>query len=151
MEPTGDELAGIVDLFGALSRAELERALDELAFKRDVETPAPETVDAAVASYHLVVVDEESGLLAVGPTAFPTVPEGGRDLPHILDVPDREVDRGALVEAVERRFRADAATAVEAGDDERIAELLDLSYDLDAWGAVDLSGARERLADSVDG
>jgi len=34
MSTTHDELAGVVDLFGALTHAELTAALGELAFKR---------------------------------------------------------------------------------------------------------------------
>ncbi|MFC6975589.1 hypothetical protein ACFQL1_14495 [Halomicroarcula sp. GCM10025709] len=151
MDLSADELAGVVDLFGALSRAELRQACAELAFKRGEETDPTAYADdiaAAVESYHLVAVaaeDGETDLLAVGPTAFPSLPEGAGDLPHIMDVPDRELARDRVVEAVERQFRADAAAAIDAGDEARIAALLDVSYDLDAWGAVDLGEARDRL------
>jgi hypothetical protein len=51
-----DELAGVVDLFGALTPRELERALEELALKRggtvDVDDLAA-AIDDAVASYVL--------------------------------------------------------------------------------------------------
>jgi len=151
MEPTGDELAGVVDLFGALTRAELRAALAELAFKRgeDHESEAFEAdVAAAVDSYHLVPVEDTGAaaeLLVAGPAAFPTLPEGGADLPHIMDAPDRTVEDATRAAAAESRFRADAAAAVEAGDDDRVAALLDVSYELEAWGPVDLGGARERL------
>ena len=46
-----------------------------------------------------------TGILIVGPVAFPMLPPDGEDLPHILDVPDREPDRADLVEAAERRLR----------------------------------------------
>ncbi|MFC7075727.1 DUF7109 family protein [Haloarcula halophila] len=151
MDISADELAGIVDLFDALSRAELGRACAELAFKRGEDTdPAAydDVIDAAVESYHLVGVDAdeaEAEVLVVGPTAFPTLPDGAGDLPHIMDVPDRDLSRDRVVEAVERQFRADAAAAIDTGDEDRIADLLDVSYDLDAWGAVDLGAARDRL------
>jgi hypothetical protein len=148
MDLSADELAGVVDVFGALSRTELRRACAELAFKRGEETEPSvygDSIDAAVESYHLVAVDGETALLAVGPTAFPTLPEGAGDLPHIMDVPDRDLARDRVVEAVERQFRADAAAAIDAGDEDWIAALLDVSYDLDAWGAVDLADARDRL------
>jgi len=86
-----DELAGVVDLFGALSHPELEEALEEYAFRQDVE-----------------------------------VPEG-------------------LVEEALERYRADVDAAVEAGTDDEIRRLLDVSYDLEAWGPVDVADARERL------
>jgi hypothetical protein len=146
---TGDELAGVVDLFGALTRDELESALGELAFKRG-ETADDDAIDDAVAAaveeYYLVAVDgDDRTLLVPGPVAFPTLPDSAEDLPHIMDVPDRDVDDDAVVEAAERRLRADAAAAVDAGDAERIEQLLDVSYDLETWGAIDVSGVRSRL------
>jgi len=149
---TGDELAGVVDLFGALTPDELRDALAELAFKRGEaveENAIDEAVDDALSDYYLVAVDRDGAtLLAAGPAAFPTVPDGGEDLPHILDVPEREVDRAALVEAAERRLRADAARAVDADDADRIERLLDVSYDLESWGATDVGDVRHRLDDA---
>lgn len=172
MEPTPDELAGVVELFGALTRAQLRRALAELAFKRgeafDPERFA-EDVAAALRSYHLVAVDAtdagvsppasdetEAGtdtdeVLAVGPVAFPSLPEGARDLPHILDVPDRAPDGDAVARAAADRFRRDAATAIDAGSEARIRALIDASYDLEGWGGLDLSATRERMDDELAG
>jgi hypothetical protein len=171
-----DDLAGVVDLFGALTRAELDRALDELAFKRRVDPPEG-VVDDAVASYHLV---DHDGLLVAGPTAFPTLPEGAADLPHILDVDREAPPTEAVAETVERRFRAEAARTlaggsadVDAGDGDDTADadegngadvtggargpaadpverLVDVSYDLEAWGPVDVGGVRRRLDDARD-
>lgn len=172
MEVTADELAGVVDLFGVLSRAELQRALAELAFKREGEFD-PEAfaaaVEDAVDSYHLLAVheaavqsageeaanaadgaDAEPAWLVAGPVAFPDLPADAADLPHIMDVGERAVDREAVGRAAEERFRVDAAAAVDAGDPDRIAELLDVSYELEAWAPVDLAAARERL-DAEDG
>lgn len=147
MEPTADEIAGVVDLFGALAREDLRQALSELAFKRGTEIDdADDLIDHAVASYHLVTVEQDGDeLLAVGPTAFPELPEGAGDLPHILDAPERELESETLGAAVEERFREEAAAAVKDGDEAAIADLLDLSYELEAWGPVDLDSARERL------
>jgi hypothetical protein len=172
MEPTPDDIAGVVDLFGALTRPELQTALAELAFKQGGD-PEPDALDDAVAdaveSYHLVVVDPadtdaaegddadtdsvEGGdeVVVVGPVAFPTLPEGGEDLPHILDVTERDVDREAAAAAARQQFRADAAEAVDAGDGDRVERLLDTSYELEAWGGVDLSEARARLDAARDG
>lgn len=145
MDLSADELAGVVDLFGGLRRAELLAALAELAFRR--AEPADEealeaAVDAAVAQFRLVAVD---GLLVAGPAAFPTLPDGADDLPHILDVERRTVDREAAARAAERRFRAAVDAAVEAGDDDRLRHLLDVSYDLEAWGPADAGDAREAI------
>ncbi|QSG10227.1 DUF7109 family protein [Halapricum desulfuricans] len=150
MEFTPDELAGIVDLFGALDRSALQRACVELAYKRGADRePAgfDDAIDAAVADYHLLVLDDE--LLVPGPIAFPELPEGATDLPHILDVESRTIDRDRLAEAAQRRFRADAAAAVEAGDRERIEHLLDVSYELEVWAPVELAQARRRLDDAL--
>lgn len=164
MEVSRDELAGIVDLFGALTRAELQDAAAELAFKRDGAFE-PEAfaadVEVAIRSYHLVEAPsaavtvpkpdaaEDPDWLVPGPIAFPELPDDASDLPHILDVDDRAVDRPAVARAAEERFRADAASAVDAGDPERLAELRDVSYELETWGSVDLSTLRSGL-DSAD-
>jgi hypothetical protein len=154
-EATFDELAGVVDLFGALTRAELERALDELAFKRGQSTDRgalSATVDEAIARYYLVEYEAEDvreTLLAVGPAAFPTLPAHAEDLPHILDVASRTVDRESLAPQVRDRFRADAAQAVDGGEVDQIQRLLDVSYDLEAWGPIDVAEERDRLDDAL--
>ncbi len=152
MELTHDELAGVVDLFGALSRTELVEAGEELAFKRGADFE-DDNIDAALAAYRLVSFDHDTiveqdvdeRLLAAGPTAFPTLPEGAEDLPHILDIEMRTPDRAALGAVVEERFRADAARAVSDDDRERIERLLDVSYGLETWAPVTLDGVRDRL------
>ena len=142
---TTDELAGVVELFGALRRPELEEALSELAYRRGEEFPDG-LVDAATEGFVLVAFEADGErLLAPGPAAFPTPPEGAEDLPHILDVEGRSVDRETLGRAAEERLRAEAARAVADGDEARVAELLDVSYDLESWTPVDLEGVRERL------
>jgi len=153
MELTPDELAGVVDVVGPVTRGELTQACGELAFKRgaDVDEATFEAaVDAALSTYHLVAVTDhdveaDAPLVVVGPTAFPAIVEGATDLPHILDVPDRDLSTATVAAAAERRFREDAAEAVRTDDDERIQALLDVSYDLEAWGSVELATARGHL------
>ena len=157
MELTPDELAGVVDVVAPVTRAELVQACGELAFKRgaDIDEDAYEAaIEAALSTYHLVVVaDHDTGtddpLVVVGPAAFPALPEGAEDLPHILDVPDRDPASEAVAAAAERRFREDAAEAVREGDGDRIQALLDVSYDLEAWGPVDLVSARGHLDEAT--
>lgn len=150
----------MVDLFGALPREALEQAVRELAFRRGTEFD-PDAHAAAVAAalegYQLVAVEAPDGdatddadgddadRLVPGPTAFPTLPEHGDDLPHILDRERRSVDRETAGEAAERRLRAEAARAVAADDHDRVRTLLDVSYDLETWAPVDAAGARDRL------
>jgi len=154
MDVTGDELAGVVELFGGLTRAELAQGLAELAFKQGEEYD-PEAfeavIDEAVAGYHLIslepgdVEDTDAPVLVAGPAAFPELPEGARDLVHILDVEERGIDRETAGRRAAERFRADAAQALDAGDDDRIATLIDVSYELETWGGVDLADVRDRL------
>ncbi|PSP28264.1 hypothetical protein BRC65_02780 [Halobacteriales archaeon QH_2_65_14] len=155
MNVTPDELAGVVDLFGGLSREELGRALAELAYRQgepyDAERYGP-VIDDGIRSYHLVSVgadatDVETELLVAGPVAFPELPPDARDLPHILDSGERDVETGEASDRAAERFRTEAREAIEAGDTGRIETLLDVSYELEAWGDVDLSGIRDRLAD----
>jgi hypothetical protein len=160
MDPTPDELAGVVDLFGALTRAELRRGLAELAYKRggahDPDRFADD-VESALRSYHVVAVDAvgaDAGapVVVVGPVAFPALPEGAEDLPHILDTPLRDPDQDAVAAAAVDRFRQDAATAIDTGDHSRVESLLDVSYELEAWAGagVDLSATRSRMDDELD-
>ena len=152
MEPTADDLAGVVDLFGALTREELRRALSELAFKQGADLDdADALIDDALASYHLIAVDtDEETVLVPGPTAFPTLPDDAEDLPHIMPDAGHAVDEADRMRAVETRFRGDAAAAIDDGDQERIEELLDVSYELEVWGDVDLATARERLDSAAE-
>jgi hypothetical protein len=145
-----DDLAGILDLFGALTPAELESALEELAFKRgeSVDLDAVETaVDDAVVSFAVVRYQGDGWtLLAPGPAAFPTLPPNAEDLPHILDVPDRDVDPEAAGAAVADRLRSAAVGALDADDEAEMRRLLDVTYDVEVWsGAVAVDEIRERL------
>ncbi|WP_277540370.1 DUF7109 family protein [Haloarcula laminariae] len=157
MELTPDELAGVVDVVGPVTREELVQACGELAFKRgaDVDSERFEAgIEAALSTYHLVAVEDhgaavDASLVVVGPAAFPALVDGAEDLPHILDVPDRDVPEDVAAAAAEQRFREDAAEAVRAGDDERIQALLDVSYDLEAWGPVELATARGHLDEAT--
>ncbi|MDZ5810918.1 hypothetical protein U4E84_06120 [Halorubrum sp. AD140] len=170
-----DDLAGVVDLFGWLTRAELSRALSELAFKRRAEVDddaIAAAIDVAVAEYALVpappaalaeggdaptdVVDPDAGLdadevaLAVGPAAFPSLPTDAEDLPHILDVPERGVDREALSKAVLARLSEDAIAAIGEGDADRLEVLAAVTYDVEAWAPVDAGEIRERIVAELD-
>lgn len=150
---SADESAGIVALFDVLTRAELETAIEELAFKHD-ETPDTSIIDTCVNSYHLVeynapFVAKSDNALVVGPTAFPVIPDSGADLPHIMDIDPRQIDWQQLSRAVEERFRGEMARALVEGESETVTHLLDVSYDLEAWGPVELTDVRDRL-DTID-
>lgn len=159
----GDELAGIVAQFGALTRAELARAVEELAFRRGETVEAvddaegtstggssestDDAVDRALADLRLVEFERDGErLLAPGPTALPTLPPDADDLPYILDVEERSPSRERLREPAERRLREAAATAAAAGDRERIERLLDATYDLESWAPdASVASVRQRL------
>ena len=154
-ELQSDELAGVVDLFGALTPVELERALSELAFKQgsDVDDAAlSDAVEDAVASYALVRYEKDGETLLIpGPAAFPTLPENAEDLPHILEVSARDIDREAAAQAVAERLRTEAARAVTDGDEESMRRLLDATYDVAVWSAaVDVDDIQARLDDELD-
>lgn len=146
---TRDELAGVVELFGGLTREELEGALVELAYKQgtDVKREALDAeIEAALSDYYLVETEHGGeALLVAGPVAFPSVPENGADLPHIMDVETRSVDRESVGTAVHERLREEASAATEADDEERVQYLLDVSYDVEAWAPVAADDVRERL------
>lgn len=157
MRLSGDELAGITDLFGALSPTNLEEAVTELAFRRGTEfdqSAYEAAVEDAISAYQLVRIDPAGGsgseLIAPGPTAFPRVTEDAEDLPHILDVDRHELDRDSVGRQVEQRFRGDAARAVAEGDVDRMETLLDVSYDLETWAPVDIGSVRDRLDDALE-
>ncbi|ELY43150.1 DUF7109 family protein [Natronorubrum bangense] len=157
MDATADELAGVVDLFGGLTRPELERALSEAAFRADgqsVDESALETaIDDALESFALVRYErphqDAQPLLVAGPTAFPSVPTHAEDVPHILDVDPRDPDRDALGETAHKQFVEQLEAAIDAGDDDRIDHLLDVSYDLEAWAPIDLTAERNRLEAAI--
>lgn len=140
-----DELAGIADLFGGLEREELERACSETAFRRGEEfdeAAVDAAVEEAVNAYALV---EHDGLLVPGPSAFPELPEGAEDLPHIMDQERQPVEREAIARSVVERFREEVEHAIEAGEEARCERLLDRSYEIESWGPVTLDEERVRL------
>ena len=140
-----DAVAGVVDLFGELSPAELARAREELGYRLGEEIPETD-VRAAVRAYTLVPYEREGDRrLAVGPTAFPVIPDGGEDLPHILDIESRAPARDALVAAALDRLHEESLLALRVGGGEECERLVDVSYDIEAWADVSLTPLRDRL------
>ncbi|MFB6146978.1 MAG: hypothetical protein ABEJ08_04755 [Halobacteriaceae archaeon] len=174
MSPDPDELAGVVDLFGALTPGELETAVAEWGARTGAEgADVAETVASAREQFALVAVDPEAvggldaeavadqgeneadgdgapTLLVAGPTAFPTLPDGAEDLPHVLDIDRRSVDRAAAGAQAMANLRGAAARAVQDGDRDRIARLLDVTYEIESWAPVEAGEVREHLADALD-
>lgn len=153
MDPSADELAGIADLFGGLSLDEFERAFENIAARQgepfDAEELAAE-VRAATDDFFLVELDRDAGpIYAPGPAALPRLPDHGDDLPHMMDLEPRSIDRAAVGRAVEERLRSAAAAAVSAGDRDRMLKLLDVAYEVDAWG-VDTTELRDRLSAAIE-
>ncbi len=147
---TPDEVAGVVDLFGALTPKETANALSELSYRRG-EDPPTNVTDDAIESFKLIELEADGRRLIVpGPAAFPVLPEGGEDLPHILEVENRSIDHDVIEQAVSKRFRSAVESVITAGDRERANDLIEISYDIEAWGGPDLSSARPRLEDVTD-
>ncbi|MFO7926215.1 MAG: DUF7109 family protein [Halobacteriota archaeon] len=148
---TPDEVAGVVDLFGTLTREEATLALSELAYRRGEEV-TEDAIDDALAAFALVGVDRDvDRLVAPGPAAFPTLPDGAEDLPHILDTDGRSLDRAVVVDAAIERLRTEAVCAATLEAGERATVLIDISYDIEAWGGPNLAGIRELLDTVRDG
>jgi hypothetical protein len=151
MEFSGDELAGIADLFGGLTRAELATACEELAFRAGGGTePAAVEDDVAAAREAFALLEVEHGeetVLTPGPAAFPTLPPHGPDLPHMLDVPERDIDRERAADRATERLEAAAEEALADGDADRAAALREVTYDAEAWADRDLGHVRRRLAE----
>lgn len=165
MEPTPDELAGVVDGFGGLTRAELRAALDDLAARAGKETDPDaleSVIDDALESYYLLELPPDEALLEPrdhelddplllpGPAALPALPEGGEDLPHLIEVEPRTIDRETAARSVESQLRADAAAAIGDGDTDRAHVLLDACYEVEAWGPVDVGDAKAGLDELLE-
>jgi len=153
-----DELAGVCDLFGGLTRDELARAVEELAFRRGDEFDA-DAHDAAVADAIAAFVllelapgsdaddaaaDDDAPLVVPGPRAFPRTPDGGADLPHIFDVSRRDVPGDAVESAVRARLAA-AVNDLDEDDAERASVLLDVTYDAAALTGGEFGDVRDAI------
>lgn len=149
MDPDPDELAGVADLFGGLSRAGLSTAFEHLAARAGTsfdEDTLMQLIDEAVSDYFLVEL-EHSGdtVLAPGPRALPSLPERAEDLPHMMDVEERRIEPLTVAKATEQRLRTDAAQAIAANAAERAELLIDVCYEVEAWREVDTSDIRTEL------
>ena len=142
-----DQLAGITGLFGGLTRDELRESCSELVYLASGESLSQERcdswIDDALESFHLVESEIENGrVLISGPTAFPRVPSGAEDLPHILDIEPRSIDRDEtathLVDVLEAEVTPDLS-------EDRAAELVALTYDLESWADVDAESIRDMI------
>jgi len=154
MNVAPDELAGIVDLFDGLTRAELHEAIENVAARTGAAfDPAElgERIEAARREYYLLAVEHDGETMFVpGPAALPSLPDHAGDLPHMMDVPERATDPDRLANAARKRLSGDADRAISEGDRDRVAFLLDVCYDAEAWGPVEVDPVRERLLDGAD-
>ena len=141
----GEELE---DLDGAVETAIEEYALvtttiDDVSPDGDESPDDDDSSDDDESSLTDVTALHDRSAVIAGPAAFPVLPDGAEDLPHILDVPGREVDRETVGNDVCENLLAEAEK-VEP-ETERAAVLREISYDLEAWAPVDASAVRERL------
>lgn len=114
MDVTGDELAGVVDLFGGLRRTELSEALAELAYRQgeDYEPTAFESdIDEAIQSYHLVAVADDAADAALTAEADEAVEFA--DIADTVDSAETADTDGALLLAGPLAF---PTLPPEAGD-----------------------------------
>tara|TARA_A100001037_G_scaffold305549_1_gene346142 strand:- start:1937 stop:2416 length:480 start_codon:yes stop_codon:yes gene_type:complete len=153
MDPTLDELVGAVDLFGGLSREELVGGFQDIGARMgdDVDIKVLNLrIDEAIEKYYLVEVADR-GLLVAGPSALPELPEGGEDLPHLILVGEREINREELEKGVAERLGKEVEIAIFEKDRNQIESLLDVCYDLEMWAEVDVDGIRKKLERIIDG
>ena len=152
MDPTLDELVGAVDLFGGLSREELVGGFQDIGARMgdDVDIKVLNLrIDEAIEKYYLVEVADQ-GLLVAGPSALPELPEGGEDLPHLILVGEREINREELEKGVAERLGKEVEIAIFEKDRNQIESLLDVCYDLEMWAGVDIDGIRKKLERIID-
>ena len=153
MDPTLDELVGAVDLFGGLSREELVGGFQDIGARMgdDVDIKVLNLrIDEAIEKYYLVEVADR-GLLVAGPSALPELPEGGEDLPHLILVGEREINREELEKGVAERLGKEVEIAIFEKDRNQIESLLDVCYDLEMWAGVGVDGIRKKLERIIDG
>jgi hypothetical protein len=154
MDLTPDELAGISDLFGGLTPAELHDAIENVAARQglafdpeDVE----EQIETACREYYLLTVEHDGAtLLTPGPAALPSLPNHAEDLPHMMDVPERAIDPERLANAAREQLSDDARQAISESNRDRTEFLVDVCYEVEAWGPVAVDSIRERLVDSLE-
>tara|TARA_B110000014_G_scaffold263296_1_gene259582 strand:+ start:1005 stop:1484 length:480 start_codon:yes stop_codon:yes gene_type:complete len=152
MDPTLDELAGAVDLFGGLSRMELVQGFEDISARMgdsvDIET-LNGRIDEAVEKYYLVEMKSQD-LLVVGPTALPELPEGGEDLPHLILVGEREINREEVEKSVVDRMDKEVEIVISRKDIDQMGRLLDVCYDLEIWAEINVEGIRKKLEGIMD-
>ena len=147
MELDIDEIAGILGRFGGLTREELDTALEEVAFRRGEDAPPRSSIETQLTDGEqagAIVRTEvaDATLLVPGPAAFPVEPAGAEDLPHILDITPREIDRRLIASSLIDDIKQEITTAPNQS---RRKTLLDLSYDIEAWSGIDAASLREQL------
>jgi hypothetical protein len=154
-----DELAGAVDLFGALTRPELRQAISELCYRQGVDIAVDDldaVIDDALSAFVLLAAPGVTAEplddvpIVAGPAAFPAHPEHAEDLPHILDIDPRNTERAVARDAAITQLQAAVDVVVEDGQPSEAARLLELCYDLESWGAVSLDTTRQRLQQLLD-
>lgn len=139
---SNDELAGIVGMFGALTRSELKRAVTELTFKQTGERPGDQQIATmikdALETWHLVTYETgESRFLLPGPAAFPTLPPLAEDLHMMLEIEARDIERTEIAEMLLDDLENAHAEGIS------MDTLTQLSYDIEAWADIDASSLRD--------
>lgn len=149
---TNDDIAGIAEMFGVISRKQLEQALIELSYRQGEElseTAAENAVQEALSSFALVAISHQPQELTAGPAAYPTLPVGANDLPHMLEQDRQKPDPAVVREAANQRYREAVDEAIEASDTETLQDLLQLSYDIEAWAEITVDDVRSRIQDEL--
>lgn len=152
MKLTLDELAGAVDLFGGLTREELIQGCEDICARSgeviDFEF-INDKIENAIKKYYLVEL-KERGLLVIGPVALPKLPEGGEDLPHLIQVENRLINKKEIEKIVFERMEEEIKVNSFEEDLESLERLLDICYDIEIWSSGGIEEARKALEKRVD-
>jgi hypothetical protein len=152
MKLTLDELAGAVDLFGGLTRDELIQGCEDICARSgeviDFEL-MDEKIENAIEKYYLIEL-KERGLLVIGPVALPKLPEGGEDLPHLIQVENRSIDKKEIEKVVFERIEEEIKNNSLEEDLESLEILLDICYDIEIWSSGGMEETRKVLERRID-
>ena len=152
MDPTLDQLAGAVDLFGGLTREELIQGFEDIsARKGDIlhTERLNMQIDEAIEKYYLVEIEEQE-LLVVGPAALPDLPDGGEYLPHLIRGDKREIDKMRIGRDVKDKISREIEKEIHKMDKGEVEQLLDVCYDLEMWNEIDVEDVRCELEEVLD-
>ena len=86
----------------------------------------------------------------MGPAALPDLPDGGEDLPHLIRVDKREIDKMRIGRDVKDKISREIEKEIHKMDKGEVEQLLDVCYDLEMWNEIDVEDVRCELEEVLD-